>query len=192
MFTGVVEAVAKAYLRGSKLFVERVIDVGVGESVAVNGVCLTVSSVTGNYIVFDVGEETLERTNLSKSQFVNLERAMRLCDRVGGHIVLGHVDGTVRVRRIVERGNTHWIAFEMPKERYAIVEKGSIALNGVSLTIAKVENDVFWVQVVPYTWRKTNLSMLRVGDEVNYEIDVFIRYLYSIVKGVGMHGCRSS
>jgi riboflavin synthase len=180
MFSGIIETVAKAKFSNGKLFVENVINVNVGDSLAINGACLTVSDIR-DYIVFDVGEETLKRTNLAKAKVVNIERALKLGDRIDGHLVTGHVDGTLKLRKILKRGNTYWQAFEMPKERFAIVEKGSIALNGVSLTIAKVEKNQFWVQVIPYTWENTNLRFLRTGEEVNYEIDVVARYLKNIL-----------
>lgn len=180
MFSGIIEKVAKAhYLRG-KLYVGKVLDVNLGDSVAVNGACLTVSEIR-NQIVFDVGEETLKRTNLAKAKLVNLERALKFGDKIDGHLVTGHVDGTLKLRKALKKGNTYWLAFEIPKERFGIVEKGSIALNGISLTIAKVERSQFWVQVIPYTWENTNLKFLKVGEEVNYEIDVVARYLKSIL-----------
>jgi riboflavin synthase len=180
MFSGIIEAVAKAKFSNGKLFVEKVIDVNLGDSVAVNGACLTVSDIR-DYIVFDIGEETLKRTNLAKAKVVNLERALKLGYRIDGHLVTGHIDGTLKLKKILKRGKTYWLSFEMPKERFAIVEKGSIALNGISLTIAKVDKNQFWVQVIPYTWENTNLRFLRIGDEVNYEIDVVARYLKGIL-----------
>ncbi|EHR78935.1 riboflavin synthase subunit alpha [Thermococcus litoralis DSM 5473] len=180
MFSGIIEKVAKARYSRGKLYVEKVLDVNLGDSVAVNGACLTVSEIRDR-IIFDVGEETLKKTNLAKAKLVNLERALKFGDRIDGHLVTGHVDGTLKLRRVLRRGNTYWLAFEMPKERFGIVEKGSIALNGISLTIAKVEKSHFWVQVIPYTWENTNLKFLRIGDEVNYEIDVVARYLRDIL-----------
>lgn len=180
MFSGIIEKVAKARYSRGKLYVEKVLDVNLGDSVAVNGACLTVSEI-GHQIVFDVGEETLKRTNLVKAKLVNLERALKFGDRIDGHLVTGHVDGTLKLRRVLKRGNTYWLSFEMPKEMFGIVEKGSIALNGISLTIAKVEKNQFWVQVIPYTWENTNLKFLKVGEEVNYEIDIVARYLKDIL-----------
>ncbi|AEC51162.1 Riboflavin synthase alpha chain (ribE) [Pyrococcus sp. NA2] len=186
MFSGIIEKVARAYCSGRRLYVENVISVNVGDSVSVNGVCLTVVDI-GRYITFELGEETLKKTNLRESRFVNLERALKVGDRINGHLVTGHVDGVIRVRKIVKRGNTYWIAFEIPKNEFGIVEKGSIALNGISLTIAKVENEVFWVQVVPYTWENTNFRFLKVGDKVNYEIDLVAKY----IKALGdFYGCK--
>jgi len=180
MFSGIIEKVAKARYSRGKLYVEKVLNVNLGDSVAVNGACLTVSEIR-DLIIFDVGEETLKRTNLAKAKLVNLERALKFGDRIDGHLVTGHVDGTLKLRRVLKRGNTYWLSFEMPKIRFGIVEKGSIALNGISLTIAKVEKSQFWVQVIPYTWENTNLKFLKVGEEVNYEIDIVARYLKGIL-----------
>jgi len=183
MFTGIVEGTGRARYAAGKLRVELPFDVKPGDSVAVNGACLTVVSFEDGTAVFDVGEETLRRTNLREAVVVNLERALRVGDRLDGHIVTGHVDGTVRFLSSVRRGNTVWMTFEMPPERWGVVDKGSIALNGVSLTVAKVEGTRFKVQVIPYTLERTNLGLLRPGDRVNYEIDVVARY----VRGVSSH-----
>ncbi len=181
MFSGIVEATGKARYSAGKLYVEVPFKVKPGDSVAVNGACLTVVSFDGRTATFDVGEETLRRTNLREAKVVNLERALRVGDRLDGHIVTGHVDGTVRFIAKRTSGNTTWMAFEMPLEKWGVVEKGSIALNGVSLTVAKVEGNRFWIQVIPYTLEKTNLGLLRAGERVNYEIDVIARYVRRIL-----------
>ncbi|MDI3474786.1 MAG: riboflavin synthase [Thermococcaceae archaeon] len=182
MFTGIVEGTGKARYSAGKLYVELPFEVEEGDSVAVNGACLTVVSFDGKTAVFDVGEETLARTNLREAKVVNLERALPANGRFDGHIVTGHVDGTIRFIAKRGSGNTTWIAFEMPKEKWGVAEKGSIALNGVSLTVAKVEATRFWIQVIPYTLEKTNLGLLRPGERVNYEIDVLARYVKRILE----------
>lgn len=182
MFSGIVQAVVEGELKGSVLKVPKVWDVGVGESVAVNGVCLTVSKVDDRYMYFDVGPETLERTNLAKERFFNLERALRVGDFVGGHFVTGHVDGTVKLLSKRRTGGFVFMTFSTPKERWAVAKKGSIALNGVSLTVADVSLDTFTVQLIPHTLEKTNFKHLEPGAEVNYEIDVFARYLERLVR----------
>jgi riboflavin synthase len=182
MFTGIVEGTGKARYSAGRLYVELPFDVEEGGSVAVNGACLTVVSFDGKTAVFDVGEETLARTNLREAMVVNLERAMPASGRFDGHIVTGHVDGTIRFIAKRRSGNTTWMAFEMPKEKWGVAEKGSIALNGVSLTIAKVETSRFWIQVIPYTLKKTNLGLLKPGEKVNYEIDVLARYVKRILE----------
>ncbi|CAI1493822.1 Riboflavin synthase [Thermococcus nautili] len=182
MFSGIVEGTGKARYSAGKLYVELPFEVKPGDSVAVNGACLTVVEFDGKTAVFDVGEETLRRTNLREAGLVNLERALKLGDRLDGHIVTGHVDGTVRFITARRSGNTTWMAFEMPRERWGIAEKGSIALNGVSLTVARVEANRFWIQVIPYTLEVTNLGHLKPGDRVNYEIDVLARYVKRIME----------
>lgn len=182
MFTGIVEGTGRARYSAGKLYVELPFEVEEGDSVAVNGACLTVVSFDGKTAVFDVGEETLARTNLREAKVVNLERALPANGRFDGHIVTGHVDGTIRFIAKRGSGNTTWIAFEMPKEKWGVAEKGSIALNGVSLTVAKVEATRFWIQVIPYTLEKTNLGLLRPGERVNYEIDVLARYVKRILE----------
>ncbi|ASJ15702.1 riboflavin synthase subunit alpha [Thermococcus chitonophagus] len=181
MFTGIVEAFAGARYSSGKLYVEVPFRVEPSESIAVNGACLTVSEFNGRVAVFDVGEETLARTNLREARIVNLERALKLGDRVGGHFVTGHVDGTLRFLTSITRGNTVWMAFELPRERWGVAEKGSIALNGVSLTVARVESSRFWVQVIPHTLKNTNLQFLSPGDRVNYEIDILARYVRAVL-----------
>jgi len=182
MFSGIVEGTGKARYSAGRFYVELPLEVKPGDSVAVNGACLTVVKFDGRRAVFDVGEETLRRTNLREAKVVNLERALKLGERLNGHIVMGHVDGTVRFITSLIRGNTTWMAFEMPPERWGVAEKGSIALNGVSLTVAKVESNRFWIQVIPYTLEKTNLGLLRPGERVNYEIDVLVRYVKSVLE----------
>lgn len=191
MFSGIVQAVVEGELKGSVLKIPKVWDVSVGESVAVNGVCLTVSKVDERYMYFDVGPETLEKTNLAKERFFNLERALRVGDPVGGHYVTGHVDGTVKLLTKRRAGNFVFMTFSMPKERWAIAKKGSIALNGVSLTVADLSLDTFTVQFIPHTLERTNFKFAEPGAEVNYEIDIFARYLERLVR-VWMTSLRPS
>jgi len=191
VFSGIVQAVVEGELKGSVLKIPKVWDVSVGESVAVNGVCLTVSKVDERYMYFDVGPETLEKTNLAKERFFNLERALRVGDPVGGHYVTGHVDGTVKLLTKRRAGNFVFMTFSMPKERWAIAKKGSIALNGVSLTVADLSLDTFTVQFIPHTLERTNFKFAEPGAEVNYEIDIFARYLERLVR-VWMTSLRPS
>lgn len=191
MFSGIVQAVVEGELKGSVLKIPKVWDVSVGESVAVNGVCLTVSKVDERYMYFDVGPETLEKTNLAKERLFNLERALRVGDLVGGHYVTGHVDGTVKLLTKRRVGNFVFMTFSMPKERWAIAKKGSIALNGVSLTVADLSLDTFTVQFIPHTLERTNFKFAEPGAEVNYEIDIFARYLERLVR-VWMTSLRPS
>jgi riboflavin synthase len=150
-----------------------------GESVSVSGVCLTAIS-RARRLVADLSAETLERSTLGgldAGSFVNLERALRWGDRLSGHFVMGHVDAVTRVVRIVRRGNSWTYTFGVPKglSRF-VVEKGSVALDGVSLTVAARRGRRFDVAVIPETFRRTTLGKARAGARVNFEVDVFARY----------------
>ncbi len=189
MFTGLIEEVGKvvgierggaaARLRvASSLPAEEIL---LGDSIAVNGVCLTVVALSGTTATFDVSPETLERTafrTLRPGSPVNLERALRLSDRLGGHIVSGHVDcvATLAERREVS-GNIVF-TFTLPREfgRY-VVEKGSIAIDGISLTVNSVSADGFAVNVIPHTAERTTLRERSIGDAVNIEVDILAKYV---------------
>jgi riboflavin synthase len=152
----------------------------IGDSVAVNGCCLTVAAIDGETLRFDLLHETLARTNLgalAAGSRVNLERALAADGRLGGHFVQGHIDCTAAVREISARGSDLGLTFELPGAlaRYA-VEKGSIAVNGVSLTIAALDEASFTVWIIPHTRAETNLGDLRTGDRVNLEFDVLAKY----------------
>jgi len=151
-----------------------------GESIALSGVCLTVSDREGARISFDVMRETLSRTtlaNASKGELVNVERALQVGDRLGGHFVQGHVDCTARVMRRTDFAASRDIAIGIPEAFAAqVVEKGSIAVNGVSLTVAAIENRVVTVALIPTTLANTNLGFLKVGDMVNIEFDILGKY----------------
>ena len=150
-----------------------------GESVSVSGVCLTALSRSSRLLA-DLSAETLDRSTLGfldAGSFVNLERALRWGDRLSGHFVMGHVDAVTRVVRIVRRGNSWTYTFDVPRGlgRF-VVEKGSVALDGVSLTVAARRGRHFDVAVIPETFRRTTLGKARAGSRVNFEIDVFARY----------------
>jgi riboflavin synthase len=150
-----------------------------GESVSVSGVCLTAIS-GARRLIADLSAETLDRSTLGELEagsFVNLERALRWGDRLSGHFVMGHVDAVTRVLRIVRRGNSWTYTFDVPRRlgRF-VVEKGSVALDGVSLTVAARRGRRFDVAVIPETFRRTTLGKARDGSRVNFEVDVFARY----------------
>ena len=156
-----------------------------GESVAVNGCCLTLSAHRGDRLTFDLLEETLDRTNLKmlrRGNGVNLERALRADGRFGGHFVQGHVDCTSRVISFEQIGGDHCLEIELPAEfaRY-VACKGSIAIDGISLTIAEVSPMSFVVWIIPHTKRHTNLSRAEAGDMVNLEFDILAKYVERIV-----------
>lgn len=190
MFTGIIEAtgrIARIERRGGdlRLVIEAgalaLDDVAVGDSVAVSGVCLTVVAIDGPALAFDVSVETLDHTSLGTLAVgarVNLEKAMRLSDRLGGHLVAGHVDGVARVVAIEPDARSQRWTFELPDElaRYA-APKGSIAIDGVSLTVNDVDGRRFGVNLIPHTIEITTLCDRKVGDAVNVEADMIVRYV---------------
>ena len=195
MFTGIVEELGRiAHIESlpdaAKLKIEGALvvsDVKAGDSIAVNGVCLTVVDLGANYFTADVMAETLNRSSLSKVAIgskVNLERAARIDARIGGHLVQGHVDAVASVLAI--EPNVHWtlIRFTLPLDlaRY-LVEKGSITVDGVSLTIVEAGPDYFSVSLIPTTLEHTTLGGLTVGDIVNLEVDVIAKYVERLMKG---------
>jgi riboflavin synthase len=189
MFTGLVEQmgeVATAVERppGKRLVVRSgpwAQDVSIGESIAVNGCCLTVVSIDSIGFGFDAGEETLGRTNLGRlgpGSRVNLERSLRFQDRLGGHLVTGHIDavGELDQRRDDADWSYFWIRCPPPLTRQ-MASKGSIAVDGVSLTLVQVEQDRFSVALIPHTLQVTTLGQLRPGDPVNLETDLLAKYV---------------
>ncbi|HYY63955.1 MAG TPA: riboflavin synthase [Gaiellaceae bacterium] len=178
MFTGIVRERARvASFDGGRLVVESLLDPGVGDSVAVDGVCLTVAERTDGRLAFDVMPETLERAKAFGAE-VNLETALRAGEPLGGHYVQGHVDGIGRVRTIQPEGESRRVTIDAPPGvlRYS-VEKGSITVEGVSLTITAIAEDAFEVALVQHTLEATTLGSLEPGDEVNLEVDVLAKYV---------------
>jgi riboflavin synthase len=194
MFTGIVEDIGTVKeLRPRKeevLFTIQpksinIKEIKLGESVSLNGACLTVTSIGNNIFTVEASHETLKRTNLSKlgvGSKVNLERSLKLGDRLGGHIVNGHVDGVGRVESTQSRGKSIEVWISLPKglSRY-VVEKGSIAVDGVSLTINEVKADRFSVNIIPYTQEATIFAYLEPGDYVNIECDIIGKYVEKFV-----------
>jgi riboflavin synthase alpha subunit len=173
MFTGIVERMGRVAAPGRRLAIETGwTDLRRGESIAVAGVCLTVARIEGSRAGFDVVPETIRRTTLRalrRDDRVNLERALRASDRLGGHLVLGHVDGTGTVAR---PGATVRIASPLAAQ---LVPKGSVAIDGVSLTVVDVEPDAFTLALIPTTRRITTLGRLRKGQRVNIEVDKMLK-----------------
>lgn len=188
MFSGIVNAIgtvreARRAPGGLRIVVDAgrlgLRDVAVGDSIAVNGTCLTVVSRMGRTFRADVSRETLACTaGFAAGGRVNLEKALRATDRLGGHLVSGHVDGVGAVTRIERSGANLVVAMKAPKAlaRY-IARKGSIAVNGVSLTVNDVNGASFTVNLIPHTLKATNLGALRAGDRVNLEVDMLARYI---------------
>lgn len=193
MFTGLIEAVGSvASLRPSPRGLELQIgtDLGPeltpGDSLAVNGVCLTVTAGTDGRVSADVGPETARITTLAALRLgdtVNLERPLAGSGRFGGHFVQGHVDGTGRILTIRPEGDSHWITIGFDRAAASsIVLKGSIAVDGISLTVAHLADAAFDVMIIPFTWSHTNLSSRREGDLVNLEFDMVGKYVARAVE----------
>lgn len=185
MFTGIIEELGKILgITSNKITVEcRTVLEGtkLGESIAVNGVCLTVVDITKNYFVADVSPETFKVTSLSGLKIgdaVNLERAMPADGRFGGHIVSGHVDGLARFIEAKENGAFYDLKIELnPEQSKYVVKKGSISINGISLTVANIVENTITIAVIPHTYENTNLKTLKRNDFVNIEIDMMARYI---------------
>lgn len=181
--TGTVESVERGGGHGRLLVRAEIWNdpITIGESIAIEGVCLTVTQERNGILYFDLLKETFDRTNLGEKKIgsrVNLERALRVGDSLGGHFVTGHVDGVGRVKRLTPVGRD-WI-LEISCERELLgqmVPKGSIAISGVSLTIVDLNPDSFTVHLIPHTWNITSLSDLRPGDAVNLETDMIGKYI---------------
>jgi riboflavin synthase len=192
MFTGLVESLATLSRAedtgaGRRLTVRNRMarELAIGESVAVNGACLTVVGIDGDEFVFDVGPETLLRTNLgalAAGNRVNLERSLRAGDRLGGHFVQGHVDAVGIIDARVRQGDWEDIWFRCPGELTRLmVPKGSIAVDGVSLTLVKVEPERFSVMLIPHTQSATTLGSKNVGDPVNLEADMLAKHVAKLL-----------
>jgi riboflavin synthase len=198
MFTGLVEILGAITTiektdKGIRLSLKPLSDfeLQIGDSISVNGVCLTVAKIIpptpslikggSGYFVFDVSPETMRSTNLGElkaSDRVNLERALRVSDRLGGHIVTGHVDGIGTIKDKKQVGEYTFYTFESPPEilKY-IVKKGSIAVDGISLTVVELDSRSFSVAIIPHTLTATNIGNKGVGDKVNLEVDIIGKYV---------------
>ena len=189
MFTGIVEEkgiIRSLNINGSsgtiRIEARKVLEgTSIGDSIAVNGICLTVTSMGDGFFTADVMAETVRRSSLgslSQGSEVNLERAMSANGRFGGHIVSGHIDGTGTVRSLVREENAIWVTIYTPPEilKY-IVHKGSICIDGISLTVASVGSDNFKVSVIPHTGSETTLLSKRPGSPVNLENDIIAKYV---------------
>lgn len=193
MFTGIIEetGIVKMLRRGSsssflRIQAEKVLEnTQIGDSIAVNGVCLTVTAMDGGIFQADVMNETIARSSLGglgSGSMVNLERAMAANGRFGGHIVSGHIDGTGEITAIKKDGIATWYTISADADilRY-IVEKGSVAIDGVSLTVAKVDETGFSVSIIPHTAANTILPTKKVGDRVNLENDIIGKYVEKLI-----------
>jgi len=196
MFTGLIEEVGKVEninnsYKDMKLTIkaDKVLEnTNIGDSIAVNGVCLTVTNIQNKNITFDVSNETLNRSNLrflKIGDYINLERALRLSDRLGGHIVQGHVDTIGKIVSIKNFGNHTELIIEIPEDyKYFVIEKGSIAIDGISLTINYIQNNKISINIIPHTYQNTNLKYRKVGDFVNIEFDILGKYVLKFISGI--------
>ena len=194
MFTGIIETTGRLERvtqqgGGTRLTlaVDRVLPrLALGESIAVNGACLTVTSGSGRRFTVDVSPETLRRTTigaLARGARVNLERALRVGDRLGGHIVQGHVDGVGKLDAITPDGDWVLYRFRAPKPIWPyLVEKGSIAVDGVSLTVFRCQEGRFQVALIPHTLRQTTLADRVPGNQVNLEADVLLKHIEALLR----------
>ncbi len=185
MFTGIIEETGRVKtITQNRITVEaKIVTEGTkpGDSIAVNGVCLTVTKIGKDFFDADISPETLRVTaldNLKSGSLINLERAVQVGARLGGHIVTGHVDGTGSGKYIKKEGGFYNIAIEIPSEltKY-VVKKGSITVNGMSLTVADINTDIVSIAVIPHTFENTNLKNLQVGENVNIETDILAKYV---------------
>lgn len=195
MFTGIVEEVGEVVdVRPAGSNREIIVRAGmtselrIDQSVSHNGVCLTVVELMGDRYRVTAVEETLQRSNLGELKVgdgVNLERSLRIGDRLDGHMVQGHVDTTTTCIAVNERDGSWWYTFALPKEKHLLVAKGSVCLNGVSLTIADLTDASFSVAIIPYTFEHTNFRSLKAGDRVNVEFDVLGKYVERMMAARG-------
>jgi len=189
MFTGIIEergeirAVAHSANISRLTFKAKTVleDVKLGDSIAVNGVCLTVIEFSHDYFKADVMPETLKRTGFDQYQkgtLVNLERALRVGDRLGGHMVSGHIDGEAKLLKVDDLGDIKELTFELKNPHEGlIIPKGSIAIDGISLTIISVTDRTFKVGIIPHTFDHTNLQKLKIGGRINIEFDMVGKYI---------------
>ena len=196
MFTGLIEEIGQIeslqkksdgmllYVKAKKILE----DAKLGDSIAVNGVCLTVVDIKNDKVAFELSNETINRSNFRYAKigdYVNLERALKASDRLGGHIVQGHVDTTGKIVEMKNLGSHTELLLQIPHEyKSLLIEKGSIAVNGISLTINYVLNDKISINIIPHTLENTNLKHKKVGDLVNLEFDILGKYILKFISSI--------
>ena len=192
MFTGIVEGIGTvnkiSKITKNRSAIEMTIDLGkqvkglkIGQSVALNGVCLTATKISKSKCIFEMIEETIKKTdlgNLKVGGVVNIERSLKAGDRLEGHFVLGHVDGVAIIKKILKKPKEVQVYFEVPKTlaKY-VVKKGSIAIDGISLTVVDIKKTLAYVSLIPHTIEITNFHTKKVGDKVNIETDILGKYI---------------
>lgn len=191
MFTGIITDLGRVNTwEGGVLSLEftqtpTFLDYSIGSSIAVDGVCLTVIDIQNGSVGFEVMPETVSKTRLQSIQvgdLLNIEFPMAASARFEGHIVQGHVDGCGKIGSIAEDGNSHifWVNIPLSLSKY-LVPKGSVTINGISLTVVEVRDESFSVAIIPHTWEVTNISTLKVGSLVNIEVDVMAKYMERLI-----------
>ncbi len=193
MFTGLIEEIGKIQKvepisGGKKIKIKAVAilnDLKIDDSVAINGICLTATKVDNDGFWADAVGATLEKTSLAsvkENLEVNLERALRFNDRLGGHLVQGHVNGLGEITQINKLGENYYLEVSVPEEleKY-LIDEGSIAIDGISLTIASLRGNLVGVSVIPHTWKNTNLINRKIGDKVNIETDMIAKYIEKLL-----------
>ena len=194
MFNGIIKntgRINKIYKKNNNCFLEILSNIKfekkeIGSSVSCSGVCLTLEKINGKLITFYLSKETLNKSNFSSSKkgvLINVEKSLKFGDRISGHFVQGHVDTTALVKKINFVGKSWYINFKILKKyKKILIQKGSIAINGVSLTISKINTDGFQIVVIPQTLKLTNLMFLREKDIVNVEFDILGKYIKNFLK----------
>ncbi len=184
-YTGVVERIQKKDAGASLTArIESLPEAGTGDSVAVNGACLTLISVSNDVYTFDISPETIQKTGfvrIKSRDVINIERPRRVSDRLHGHMVNGHIDCTAVVAGIKPAGGHHLFTFELSEKTHYLVEKGFIAVDGISVTPYDVNDRLFSIAVIPYTYGHTNLHTRKTGDAVNIEFDIIAKYIESML-----------
>jgi len=192
MFTGIIQATGKLKKENDSYLIQicdNLFDINIGDSIAVDGICLTVKEYFNKSFTVDISEETMQKTSLGGkyilNSIVNLEPALRISDRLGGHIVSGHIDGLGEVVEIQQLTKSWILSLKWKDKKFSkyIIEKGSICVNGISLTIAELKNngEIFKIAVIPHTWNNTNLKLLSKGQDVNLEADALVKYVEKLL-----------
>tara|TARA_B100000212_G_scaffold320256_1_gene277967 strand:+ start:54 stop:704 length:651 start_codon:yes stop_codon:yes gene_type:complete len=192
MFTGIIQSTGILKKENNTYLIQicdNLFDINIGDSIAVDGICLTVKQYFNKSFTVDISEETMQKTSLGGkymlNSIVNLEPALRISDRLGGHIVSGHIDGLGEVVDVEKLSKSWLLSLKWKDKKYAkyIIEKGSICVNGVSLTIAEQKNngEIFTIAVIPHTWNNTNLKLLSKGQDVNLEADALVKYVEKLL-----------
>ena len=193
MFTGIIQSIGlikkiESFKKDVQISIvydpKKINGIKLGDSISINGICLTVQKKQKNQFIFHVSEETLNRTIVFKENaIVNLESSLLYNGKMGGHFVTGHIDGIGKISEIKISSQCWIIEIKPPKKLLKfIAEKGSVSINGVSLTVNSIKNDKFKVNIIPFTLKETNLGGLTRGSEINIEIDLIARYLENIIK----------